>query len=190
MNITKTFTSPSRLEWRAWLRKHHRIETEVWFVFFRKGTGGKCISYDEAVEEALCYGWIDSIMRKLDETRYARRFSPRHEGSKWSASNIERMRILIARRRMTRAALRFFDPALLDAPPPVNPGRRELAMPAWIESVFTKHPVAKKNYDALPPSQRRLYLAWILDAKKETTQQRRLAQVIDKLERNQPLGMK
>jgi uncharacterized protein YdeI (YjbR/CyaY-like superfamily) len=94
MQITKTFYAKNRKEWRKWLEKNHGKETEIWLIYYRKSTGKPRISYNDAVEEALCFGWIDSIEKGLDEERFAQRFTPRKPKSNWSALNIERMKIL------------------------------------------------------------------------------------------------
>ena len=77
----------NRDKWRAWLEKHHAIEKEVWLVYYKKHTGKPCITYNEAVEEALCFGWIDSIVKAIDEKKYCQKFTPRKDNSKWSESN-------------------------------------------------------------------------------------------------------
>ena len=77
----------SRLQWRKWLARHHASESEIWLIFYKRHTGVNSLTYDDALDEALCYGWVDSIIRKLDEARYARKFTPRKPGSKWSTAN-------------------------------------------------------------------------------------------------------
>jgi len=97
-----------RGEWRAWLRRNSGKAKEVWLLFYKKKAGKPCIGYDDAVEEALCFGWVDSMVKRIDETRYAQRFTPRKPESMWSASNIHRVRKLIAKRKMTAAGLQAF----------------------------------------------------------------------------------
>ena len=80
-----------RKAWRAWLERHHAAATEIWLVYYKKGTGRPSIPYEDSVEEALCFGWIDSLIRKLDEERYARKFTPRTDTTKWSVSNKRRV---------------------------------------------------------------------------------------------------
>lgn len=95
----------SRDQWRAWLEKNHRRLAGIWMIFFKKHTGKKSISYDDAVEEALCFGWVDSLVRRLDEERYIQKFTPRKEKSTWSKSNKDRMEKLIKQGCMTEAGL-------------------------------------------------------------------------------------
>ncbi|MFP3944469.1 MAG: YdeI/OmpD-associated family protein [Alphaproteobacteria bacterium] len=99
------FTPESAHDWRDWLEENYGRCDEIWLVFYKKHTGKAAISYEEAVEEALCFGWIDSVKRRLDDERYAFRFTPRKPSSKWSPSNIRRVEKLIAEGRMTPAGL-------------------------------------------------------------------------------------
>ena len=190
MIISTALTCKNPRVWRSWLRTHHHTAREIWLVFYKKHTGIAGISYEEAVQEALCFGWIDGIVKKLDEERYAQRFTPRRAGSSWSASNIRRMRRLIDEGRMTGVGLRVFDTSLFDVPLPVNPGRSDVDIPDWITSAIHHNRKAANNLLGLAPSKQRLYIAWILDGKKESTQRRRLAEVINRLENNIPMGLK
>src|SRR6266571_892670 len=101
MKLGKTFYAKNRREWRAWLAKHHRLAPEIWLIYYKKESGRPRIPYNDAVEEALCYGWIDSILKPIDARRYAQRFSPRRPTSRLSEMNRERVRRLIAAGRMT-----------------------------------------------------------------------------------------
>ena len=103
MDVSETLYIVTRDEWRGWLAHHHTQKQEVWLVFCRKGSGKPSLSYDEAVEEAICYGWIDSQIRSLDAERFARRFTPRREGSTWSEQNRKRALKMLQAGRMTRA---------------------------------------------------------------------------------------
>src|SRR5438034_8426895 len=105
MNLGKTFYAKNRKEWRAWLAQHHRAAPEIWLVYYKKDSGKPRIPYNHAVEEALCYGWIDSLLKPIDARRYAQRFSPRKPTSVLSAMNRERVRRLITAKRMTKAGL-------------------------------------------------------------------------------------
>ena len=95
----------TRDEWRAWLAEHHDTEREVWLVSYKKHTGRPQIPYDDAVEEALCFGWIDSLVKTIDDERFAQKFSPRKGKSNWSESNKRRVRKLVREGRMTEAGL-------------------------------------------------------------------------------------
>jgi uncharacterized protein YdeI (YjbR/CyaY-like superfamily) len=101
----KLIFAAGREEWRDWLALHHSSEKEAWLVIYKKNSGKQTISYVDAVEEALCFGWIDSAVKKLDDESHAQKFSPRRPGSNWAESNKQRVRALIASGRMTEAGL-------------------------------------------------------------------------------------
>src|SRR5437016_4123140 len=105
MEIGTTLYVKDRRQWRSWLARHHRTAPEIWLIYYKKHRGTPRIPYSDAVEEALCYGGIDSIVKPVDEDRWAQRFSPRRPSSRLSAMNRERVRRLIAARRMTKAGL-------------------------------------------------------------------------------------
>ena len=122
MNITKTLHVTTRRAWRAWLSKHFRTAKEVWLVYYRKETGKSRIPYNDAVEEALCFGWIDSIVKKLDTQRFAQRFSPRRPNAPYSQANKVRLRRLIAQKKVRkdlRAALGNIQTEKFTIPPDI-----------------------------------------------------------------------
>jgi uncharacterized protein YdeI (YjbR/CyaY-like superfamily) len=105
MNLTKTLYVTDRKQWRSWLAKNHTKEKEIWLIYYRKASGKPRIPYNDAVEEALCYGWIDSTVKRVDDSKYAQRFTPRRSKSRLSEMNKERIRRLIANKTMTSAGL-------------------------------------------------------------------------------------
>jgi uncharacterized protein YdeI (YjbR/CyaY-like superfamily) len=145
-----------RRQWRAWLRRNHAKRTEVWLVYWRAASGRPRIAYSAAVEEALCYGWIDSQQKGLDADRVAQRFSPRRPGSALSEMNRQRVRRLLAQRRMTKAGLAAiagsFDPQGKEAP---------LRLPPDVRAALRAEPAAWRNFQAAPESYRRLRIAYI-----------------------------
>lgn len=112
MEIGETLTVRDRQRWRDWLAKHYADKKEIWLVYFKKTSGKTGISYDDSVEEALAYGWIDGMIKGLDEARYAARFTPRKPGSNWSESNIARLKKLLAEGRMAEPGLAVLPPNL------------------------------------------------------------------------------
>ncbi|HEY8020811.1 MAG TPA: YdeI/OmpD-associated family protein [Thermoanaerobaculia bacterium] len=183
----------TRADWRAWLAEHHDRESEVWLVFAKRHTGLPRVEYDDAVEEALCFGWIDSLVHRLDEDRYAQKFTPRKPDSRWSDSNRRRYAKLRAAGALAPAGLARGPgepaPAAPEhAAPARGPGASE--MPAYIERALRRAPRAWKTFDRLAPSHRRLYVGWIDSAKREETRQRRLAEAIERLSQGKPLGLK
>jgi uncharacterized protein YdeI (YjbR/CyaY-like superfamily) len=176
-------------EWRGWLEEHHASESEVWLVFHKLHTGVTSIDYKDALDEALCFGWVDSLVKRLDERRYARKFTPRRADSRWSGINVKRYAALRAAGRLKPAGIerpptgRGYDPPPARMPLPAR-------LPAYIQSALKKHPAASRHFDALPPSQRRRYLAWIETAKREETKLRRLKEAIRLLASGKELGLK
>jgi len=112
VEITQTLYMPDRDEWRRWLADHHRTEREAWLLFYKKHTGKTGISYEDAVEEGLCFGWIDSLAQRIDDEKYAQKFSPRKPKSNWSESNKQRVRRLLREGKMTEAGLATLPPEL------------------------------------------------------------------------------
>jgi uncharacterized protein YdeI (YjbR/CyaY-like superfamily) len=185
----KTYRAREREAWRAWLAKNHDSEKVVWVVYPKKHTGEKCMSYEDSVEEALCYGWIDSIIKRIDDSTYARKFTPRTDHENWSDVNKERIEKCIREGRMTEIGLAKIKYANAEHP------RRSsvpkvVAVPAFMEKALKANPTVWKNFEALAPSHRRNYTLWITDAKQEETKLRRLKQAIEMLKKSEKLGLK
>lgn len=159
MKVGKTFYAPDRRTWRAWLAKHHRTAPEIWLVYYKKDSGKPRIPYNHAVEEALCYGWIDSILKPMDGKKYAQRFSPRRRGSLLSPMNRERVRRLIRSRRMTQAGLdriahAFDKKTEARANPTAQVGKDILAR-------LKRNPAAWKHFQSFAASYKRIRIGWI-----------------------------
>jgi len=188
----KTLHVTTRAAWRAWLAEHHTSEREVWLVYSKRHTGESRVEYDDAVEEALCFGWIDSIVRRLDEDRFAQKFTPRRPGSQWSEPNRKRYAKLLAAGALAPAGLKN-GPG--DASPPSKAERRERKakaddLPAYLKEGLRRDPAAWAAFERLAPSHRRNYVLWIDSAKREETRQRRIAEAIARLRAGQTLGLK
>lgn len=165
------------------------MASEVWLVFFKKGTGKPTISYNEAVEEALCWGWIDSVKKSIDAERYAFRFTPRKPGSRWSESNVKRVTKLIAAKRMRPAGMKLVEEARASGAyhPPHKPST--FKMPAEFRAALEANRKAKAFFESLPPSQKKQYIGWIASAKRAETRERRLKKALAMLNAGQRLGM-
>jgi uncharacterized protein YdeI (YjbR/CyaY-like superfamily) len=175
----------TREEWRAWLAKHHRKESEIWLVYNKKQSGRPRVAYAEAVEEALCFGWIDGITKSMDENCYAQRFTPRREKSNWSPLNRRRFARLVKEGRMTDAGLaRRPAKPIVPARPPVR------SVPGYIRAALARNRAAGLFFRQLAPSYRRLYVRWIDSAKREETRQKRLREAISKLAQRHKPGLK
>ncbi|MFH0888325.1 MAG: YdeI/OmpD-associated family protein [Planctomycetota bacterium] len=157
MELGETLYAKDRKSWRAWLAKNHRSKKEIWLVYYRKETGKPRISYNDAVDEALCYGWIDSIVKRVDCERFAQRFSVRRKTSGLSQANKERVRNLISRDKMTRAGL----DALAHVFDPVNDKPERFTVPDDILNRLKSDKQAWRNFRGLPARYRRIRIAYI-----------------------------
>jgi uncharacterized protein YdeI (YjbR/CyaY-like superfamily) len=176
----------SRQEWRKWLEAHHDAKSEIWLVFPKRHTGLITMSYDDAVEEALCFGWIDSIIRRLDDDTYARKFTPRKPDSNWSSINRRRYAELEARGLVAAPGLqRAPTDRSGDAPRP-----SALALPTYIEERLRTDPRAWEFFQRLAPSHRRAYILWIESAKREETKEKRLRETLALLAAGHKPGLK
>jgi len=185
----KTLVEKTLDEWRTWLDKHHASEPEVWLVFYKKKADVASITYADALDEALCFGWVDSLVKRLDDRRYAIKFTPRRPDSRWSTKNRERYESLKANGRLKPAGIKRPPTDRGYAP---RPARLPLPskLPAYIQAALNKHPAALRHFEALPPAERRRYFAWIESAKKEETKTRRLKEAIRLLAAGKVLGLK
>lgn len=185
----KTLLVKTPDDWRDWLDEHHASESEIWLVHYKQGTGGASLPHEDALDEALCFGWVDSLVRRLDDRRYAVKFTPRRRDSRWSDKNRKRYEELKAAGRLKAAGIAR-PPADRGSAP--RPPRRVLPakLPSYIQNALNKHPAALRHFQALPPEQRRRYFAWIDSAKREDTKLRRLKEAIGLLTAGKVLGLK
>ncbi len=169
----------SAAEFRAWLERHHETETELTVGFRKVGSGTPSMTWPESVDEALCFGWIDGVRRRIDDDSYAIRFTPRRGKSIWSAVNLGKVKSLIARGRMRPAGLRVYRE---------RDERRtriysfEKESPAELDEAellaFRKNKAAWRYFESAPPGYRKTVIHWIVTAKKPATRARRLALLV------------
>jgi uncharacterized protein YdeI (YjbR/CyaY-like superfamily) len=178
----------SRPAWRRWLQRHHASSTGVWLVFHKQHTGVESIDYDDSVREALCFGWIDSLVKRLDEDRFARKFTPRKPGSAWSESNLKRWAELDAAGALAPAGRAASPEGARVAKPPSRFELREL--PDYIAAALARDRKAKTFFEGLPPGEKRRLVGWIDTAKKSETKTRRLREAISLLAKGERLGLK
>ena len=164
----------TRAAWREWLDSHHESSTGVWLVSWRKHTGKDGLSYEDGVEEALCFGWIDSLARRLDDSRTMLWYSPRKPGSGWARPNKERVERLTAAGLMAPAGQRMIDAARADGSWSRLDDVENLVVPDDLAAAFDARPPAREHWDAFPRSVRRGILVWIVQAKRDTTRAARL----------------
>lgn len=168
------FEPDSRAGWRAWLETHHGTSTGVWLVLRKRSAGPVNLSGDEAVEEALCFGWIDSKPRKLDETRSMLYLAPRKPGSGWSAVNKARVERMRAAGLMTAAGQAKIDAAVRDGSWTLLDTVDALEVPPDLETALAQEAGARERWDAFPRSAKRGILEWIAQAKTAATREKRV----------------
>jgi len=181
----------TRAEWRAWLTKNRGRQDEIWLVFYRKHAGKPTLEYDAAVEEALCFGWIDSIIKKLDHERYVRKMTPRKSNSRWSESNKKRAGNLIEQGLMNESGMAKIKEAQQSGRWN-QPDRPDLpfAVPLELRKALAKNRKAKTFFNQLAPTYRKQFIGWICVAKRPATKDRRLRESIALLEQGKKLGLK
>lgn len=164
----------SRAAWRQWLQRHHERDEGVWLVSYKKATGKPRVEYGDSVEEALCFGWVDSKVNKLDDERSMLWFAPRKPRTGWSAPNKERVARMLAAGLMHPAGLAKVEQAQADGSWSSLDGVEALEVPADLRKALASYPNAAAHFDAFPRSVKRGILEWILTARKPETRARRV----------------
>lgn len=172
-------TAATPADWRAWLAAHHDSATEVWLVLFHRDSGTPSVRYAEAVEEALCVGWVDGHHRPRDEHSSQLRFTPRRAGSRWSRVNRDRAARLIDEGRMTEAGGAAIERARAAGTWQVLSDEEADTVPADLQEGLDGNPDAARHFAGFPPSTRRLILEWIATAKRPETRQRRIDRTVE-----------
>lgn len=175
------YYAKDRKAWRKWLEKNHKTSPGIWLIYYKKDSGKTRVPYDDAVEEALCFGWIDSTLRRGNEDYYMQLFMPRKEKSGWSRLNKERIEKLIANGLMTPAGIKAIDIAKANGSWAKLDTIESHEMPPEMEKAFKKNKAAKKYFDTLGPSTRKYMIHWIANAKLSETRTKRLAELIPAL---------
>ena len=185
MNPTGALFFEDRIAWHRWLEKHHDKISEIWILTLKTHTMTRCVRYEEALEEALCYGWIDSRLRRIDDRRHMWRFAPRRPDSIWSPGNRRRAEKLIKEGRMEPPGLKKVEAAKKSgewekAFSPSRPPR----MPKELKCALMENKEAWRNFQAFAKSYRTTYIYWVSAAKREDTKKRRIEEVVRLAERN------
>jgi len=175
----------NREHWRTWLTKHSASSPGIWMMFHKNHTGVKSIAYEEAVREALCFGWIDSLIKRVDDDRYLRKFTPRKPTSKWSDINRKRWKELKAAGLLTAPGLAIAPTANRYAP-----RQRIPVLPAYLAKALKANPQAWSFFERLAPSCRRHYVVWIHSAKRPETREKRIRKSMILLTAEKKLGLK
>ena len=180
-----TFHATSRLAWREWLLQNHESEKSVWLIIYRKESNIPSVYYPEAVDEALCFGWIDSKSNKRDALSYYQFFSKRNPKSNWSKVNKEKVARLTEERRMHPAGLAMVELAKTTGTWTALDEVEKIVLPDDLKFLFDTNPVAYDNWEKFPRSAKRGILEWILNAKKPETRQKRIEETVEKAGKNQ-----
>jgi uncharacterized protein YdeI (YjbR/CyaY-like superfamily) len=179
MDISKTLYVTDRTDWRNWLKKNYKTEPEIWLIYPKKATGKPRIEYNDAVEEALCFGWIDSIQKKFDDDHSAQRFSPRKAKSNYSQPNIERLRTLVAQKKVIKEVADTLDEIL----------NAEFIFPPDIMKAIRADKEAWKNYQRFSEPYKRIRIAFIETARSRPEEfKKRLRHFIEMTEKNKMFG--
>jgi uncharacterized protein YdeI (YjbR/CyaY-like superfamily) len=174
-----TFVASTIADWRAWLARNCRSEKEVWLVIHHKDSGTPSVRYHEAIEHALCYGWIDSQARKRDADSSRLRFIPRSPHSTWSRVNRQRAAKMIELGLMTEPGQAMIDLARTNGTWQLLPDEQTSAIPDDLQELLDRNEAARHNFQTFPPSSKRLILEWIATAKRPDTRRRRINQTVD-----------
>ncbi len=179
MEISKTLHVTKRKDWRAWLKKHYKTEKEIWLVYPKKATGKPRIQYNDAVEEALCFGWIDSTAKKLDAEHTAQRFSPRRPKAKYSQANIERLRTLVSKKKVIKEVADTLKETL----------DKKFVIPADILKAIKANQGAWKNFQKFSAPYKRIRVAFIDGARNRPAEfKKRLRYFIEMTKKNKMFG--
>jgi len=179
MEITQTLHLTNPKDWRDWLKKNHKTEKEIWLVYYKKGTDKPRIEYNDAVEEALCFGWIDSLVKTLDEERTVQRFSPRKPKTKYSQANIERLRTLVAQKKVLKEVAETLGDVL----------NEEFVIPPDILKAIKANDEAWKNFQKFSDSYIRIRIAFIDGARKRPEEfKKRLRHFVEMTGKNKIFG--
>lgn len=189
---TKILRAGSIGAWTAWLRKNHHQEDVVWLVFRKKGQGNVPFDYQMALDEALCYGWVDSLLKSMDEKEYMRKFTPRKPSSTWSENNKKRVEYLIREGRMTKPGMKTVEVAKQNGmwDKGISPPEVDDRLPGALLNAFQSNPKARDHYFSMRESCRKQYNIWINMAKRAETIRKRVEESVRKLERGEELGLK
>lgn len=174
----KQFHAKDRATWRRWLQKNHGVCPGIWLVYYKKDSGKSRVPYADAVEEALCFGWIDSTQRPRDEESSMQLFTPRKPKSNWSKLNKERVAKLEAEGLMTDAGREKIDIAKKNGSWTSLDAVEAFTIPTELQKAFASNKTAKKNFDAMSPSVRKHFLHWLNTAKREETRKQRIEDII------------
>ena len=179
-----------REDWRAWLVENHAAAQEIWLVIHKKHAAKAGLTYVEALEEALCFGWIDGILKRIDDEKHTIRFTPRRKNSIWSEQNKKRVAKLIQEGRMTAAGLAKIKEAKANGQWAKAAAREDVTLvPPELTAALAQNAQALESFEKLAPSHRKQFIYWISTAKRDETRKKRIETTIKMLMANRKLGL-
>lgn len=181
----ETFYPKSRQEWREWLQENHTQKQSVWLIYYKKKSAIPTVMYSDAVDEALCFGWIDSKAKPLDNEKFMQFFSKRKANSVWSKVNKAKVERLIGEGLMTKAGFESIEIAQQNGSWTILDEAEALIIPKDLDEEFQKRPKAKSYFLGLSRSDKRNILQWLVLAKREETRQKRIAEIVELADQNQ-----
>ena len=176
----KVFHPADKNEWKTWLEKHHKTEDAVWLIMYKKDTENHNLTWEEAVNVALCFGWIDSIRRPVDNVKFKQYYSRRKSNSTWSKINKQKIELLIETGQMTEAGLKSVEIAKQNGSWTILDSVEDLEIPDELEREFSKRPGSKEYFLSLSKSVRKAMLSWIVLARRAETKQKRSIEIAEK----------
>jgi len=186
----KTLYVKERNEWRKWLEENYNSENEIWLIYYKKHSDKPRIPYDDAVEEALCFGWIDSLFKTIDEEKYMQKYTPRKKNSVWSEYNVKRCEKMIKEGKMTDAGLALIEEAKKNGKwDQAYSTKKIFEMPQDLEIALKKDKTAWANFNNFAASYRNNYIHWVNSAKRKETKNNRIEEVVKRSALNQKPGM-
>jgi len=186
----ETLYIKDRIEWRKWLEKNYDSVKEIWLIYYKKHSGKPRIPYDDAVEEALCFGWIDSLVKTIDDEKYMQKYTPRKKSSIWSEHNVNRCKKMIKEGKMTEAGMQLIDEAKKNGKwEKAYSTKKMFDLPEEMANALNKNKSARENFNNFAPSYRNNYIHWVLSAKREETKNKRIKEVVKRSVLNQKPGM-
>ena len=183
-NEIETFCPKSRKDWRKWLEKNHQSKQSVWLVYFKSSSKVASVSWSEAVDEALCFGWIDSTKKTIDKERYMQYFSRRKSNSTWSKINKEKVAKLIQNNLMTKAGYDSIETAKQNGTWTISDEVEALVIPEDLKEELSNHNGSMEYFDNLSKSDQKILLHWVIFAKRTETRQKRIKEIVENASKN------
>lgn len=186
----ETIFCKNRDEWRAWLEHNHALSKEIWLIYYKKHTKKETVMYNEAVEEALCFGWIDSTVKRIDNETYMQKYTPRKNNSLWSLVNTKRIEKLIQENKMTEAGMKKVKLAKENGRwEKAYTSQSKIEIPDYLEKALKSSKIAWTNFNKFANSYQNLYVGWVISAKRKETREKRISVMIERCEKNLKPGI-